>query len=504
MYSRNLQLARAQRAIIDGIAVFSAALLAAWIRHVVGWGADATDTPWSTYLFPAVVIAAITVFALQLAGSYRRPRSNISAGILLGSLGFATVSALALSFFYRGESYSRATVLIFIPLAALLVIGMRFVYDRYVRAVSRARVSVRRALIVGKTTSGSRLAKALQRRPMYYDLIGILDDSDIIAGDGSEPDVLGKVADLGDIVDEMAVDEVLICLPGDPDQVMDVIGECMRRKVTWKVMPNMFGLRLDRIAVDDIDGIPLIGPHSTRLVGFSWLLKRGFDVAVAIVALILLSPVLAAVAIAVRVTSRGPILFKQTRAGLNAKPFTMLKFRSMRTGASTEIHSDYTKEWIYGRTGAAANGSGNGALNGNGSANGNGALNGNGTKPDSVQVDGANKITDDPRITKLGKVLRATSLDELPQLWNVVRGDMSIVGPRPAMPYEIDRYTEWHKRRLASPPGITGAWQVSGRNDLSFEEMVALDVNYIERWSFERDIKIVLRTVPAVLKFGGQ
>jgi exopolysaccharide biosynthesis polyprenyl glycosylphosphotransferase len=385
-----------------------------------------------------------------------------------------------------------------------MVIGMRYVYDHYVRAVSRSRVSVRRVLIVGKTPSGTRLAKALAKRPMYYELVGIVDDSSNTAENGSEPAVLGTVAELGDVVDEMAVDEVLICLPSDPDQVMDVIGECMRRRVMWKVMPNMFGLRLDRISVDDIDGIPLIGPHTTRLVGFSWLLKRGFDVAVAVVALILLSPVMAAVAIAVRVTSRGPILFRQTRAGLNAKPFTMLKFRSMRTGTSTGIHSDYTKEWIYGRTGAAANGNGNGAVNG--ALNGNGSANGNrnGTEHEQAQADGVNKITDDPRITKLGRFLRATSLDELPQLWNVVRGDMSIVGPRPAMPYEVDRYTEWHKRRLASPPGITGAWQVSGRNELSFEEMVALDVNYIERWSFERDIKIVLRTVPAVLKFGGK
>ncbi len=113
-------------------------------------------------------------------------------------------------------------------------------------------------------------------------------------------------------------------------------------------------------------------------------------------------------------------------------------------------------------------------------------------------------MTKDPRITTVGRFLRATSLDELPQFWNVLRGDMSVVGPRPALPYEAERYTEWHKRRLAVLPGITGAWQVSGRSDLSFEEMVELDVDYIARWSVESDIKIVLKTVPAVLKFGGK
>jgi exopolysaccharide biosynthesis polyprenyl glycosylphosphotransferase len=335
-----------------------------------------------------------------------------------------------------------------------------------------------------------RLAKALEKRPMYYELIGILDDSSNATVNGTRPRVLGKVSALSHLVNELTIDEVLICLPSEPDRVMDVIGECMRRDVTWKVMPNMFGLRLDRMSVDDIDGIPLIGPHSTRLVGFNWLLKRGFDLALAMLALILLSPVLLVVGLAVLATSRGPVLYKQTRVGVDGRTFTMLKFRSMRTGSSTEIHSNYTREWIYGRTGSSED------------TNGNGHGNGNGTAP--AGEPGTNKMTDDPRITGVGKFMRATSLDELPQLWNVVRGEMSIVGPRPALPYEVDQYTEWHKRRLATPPGITGAWQVSGRNNLSFEEMVALDVNYIERWSFERDIKIVLRTVPAVLKFGGK
>ena len=492
MYSHNLLLERAQRAIIDGIAVFLAALIAVWIRHGANVGADSTQTPWTTYLFPAAVIAALTVVVLQLSGWYRRPHSVVSLRVLFGSLGFATMIALALSFFYRVESYSRATVLIFLPLAALMVIAARFAYHRYVRALARARVAARRVLIVGQTPSGMRLAKALENRPMYYELVGILDDSSEITVSGTRPRVLGKVSALSQLVNELTIDEVLICLPSEPDRVMDVIGECMRRDVTWKVMPNMFGLRLDRMSVDDIDGIPLIGPHSTRLVGFNWLLKRGFDITLAVIALIVLSPVFLAVGLAVLATSRGPVLFKQTRVGIDGRPFTMLKFRSMRTGSSTEIHSNYTREWIYGRTGSPGN------------ANGNGHGNGNGNGTASADESGMNKMTDDPRITGVGKFMRATSLDELPQLWNVFRGDMSIVGPRPALPYEVNQYTEWHKRRLATPPGITGAWQVSGRNNLSFEEMVTLDVNYIERWSFERDIKIVLRTVPAVLKFGGK
>jgi lipopolysaccharide/colanic/teichoic acid biosynthesis glycosyltransferase len=217
------------------------------------------------------------------------------------------------------------------------------------------------------------------------------------------------------------------------------------------------------------------------------MMKRGFDVVVAAAALILLSPIFLAVAFTVRITSRGSVLFRQTRVGLNGQPFTMLKFRSMKTDTPTDIHNKYTREWIYGRSGSPDNGS-NGA---------------NAADPAPIQSD-IHKLTDDPRITSVGRFLRATSLDELPQFWNVLRGDMSIVGPRPALPYEVDRYTEWHKRRLTVLPGITGAWQVSGRSNLAFDEMVALDVDYIEQWSIGRDFELMLRTVPTVLRFGGK
>ncbi len=266
-------------------------------------------------------------------------------------------------------------------------------------------------------------------------------------------------------------------------------------------MPHTYGLRMDRIWVDDFDGIPVVGTRGSRLVGVNWIVKRWFDIVFATLALIVLSPIMGFVALAVRLSSRGPVLYRQTRIGLNGEPFTMLKFRSMKVDSSPTMHHDYSKEWIYGRTG---NGNGHAPANGHSpSANGaapaaTGAPNGNGNGNGAIH-----KIEDDPRVTFVGRIIRATSLDELPQFWNVLRGDMSVVGPRPPMPYEVDRYTEWHKRRLSVPPGITGRWQVSGRNDISFEEMVNLDVAYIETWRFENDLKIILKTVPAMLSLRG-
>lgn len=483
MYSHNLKLERIQRALVDGLATFASVLAAVAIRQS-GWVSDVPAVlPWTSYLFPAAAVAALTVFVLQLAGSYREPDRGVSVRTVAEIVGSATVIMLAIGLFHRQDPFTWTTILIFVPVAILIATAARFVYGLYVRSVWRAQAAVRRLLIVGRTESGRQLAATLAREPAYYDLVGFLDDSTEIATNGSRVDVVGRVSDLGRVIDEMDVAEVVICLPADADASIDAVGECMRRNVTWRLVPNMFGLRLGRVSFDSFGGVPLVGLHDAHHVGFSWLLKRGFDIVVSAIALVLVSPLLLILAIIVRATTRGPALFKQTRVGVNGRPFTMLKFRSMRSDSSVEIHNEYTRHWIHGRTGAATNGDGSAGV--------------------AVEEE-IHKITDDPRVTPVGKFLRAASLDELPQFWNVLRGDMSIVGPRPALPYEVERYTEWHKRRLAVPPGITGAWQVSGRSDLSFEEMVALDVDYIEQWSIEKDFEVVFKTLPAILKFSGK
>ena len=210
--------------------------------------------------------------------------------------------------------------------------------------------------------------------------------------------------------------------------------------------------------------------------------KRALDVSVALVLLLLLAPLMVVIALAVMLDSPGPAIFRQQRVRGNQKPsdgdpasrtFTFFKFRSMRHDADPGIHQRFVQRLI--RVGDSA----------------------------PKQDNGLYKLANDPRVTRVGRILRATSLDELPQLFNVLRGDMSLVGPRPAMPYEVAKYRRWHRRRLEAPAGLTGLWQVSGRNRLSFDQMVRLDNQYVQNRSLRRDLAILVKTIPVVLGHTG-
>jgi len=238
------------------------------------------------------------------------------------------------------------------------------------------------------------------------------------------------------------------------------VRECERRRVRARIVPDLFQMSLTQVNVEDLGGVPLIGVRTVAISKGALLVKRLIDVTVAAVGLVLCAPLLLLIALAIRLDSPGPIIFRQTRVGLRGRLFEMYKFRSMHVGA--EEQQDMLAEFN--------------------------------------EADGPIfKIRDDPRLTRVGRILRRLSLDELPQLVNVLRGEMSLVGPRPPIPAEVEKYQEWHKKRLEAPPGMTGLWQVSGRSRLSFDEMVLLDIYYIENWSLWLDFKILMRTIPKVL-----
>jgi len=213
-----------------------------------------------------------------------------------------------------------------------------------------------------------------------------------------------------------------------------------------------------------------------RLTGPSGRVKRFFDFAVALLMVILLAPLLLLLALLVKRSSPGPVLFVQERLGRNGRPFRFYKFRSMRCDADDTVHRQFAAMFINGDQ--------------------EGCRERNGGKP-------LFKLERDPRVTPIGRWLRRTSLDELPQLFNIIRGDMSLVGPRPPIAYEIENYQPWHFERLKVVPGLTGLWQVMGRSQVSFDEMVHLDLHYINNWSLLLDLKILLRTVPVVLRGTG-
>ncbi|UCG53487.1 MAG: sugar transferase [Candidatus Latescibacterota bacterium] len=204
--------------------------------------------------------------------------------------------------------------------------------------------------------------------------------------------------------------------------------------------------------------------------GFDLFIKRAVDVGISVFVLVFGLPFYLLLALFVKLTSEGPVLYTQDRVGEDGRPFRMYKFRTMMNGNNDEKHRNFAKDFI------------------NGHSNGENGSNGN-----------VFKIVDDPRVTSMGRFLRKTSLDELPQFINVLKGEMSLVGPRPPLSYELDHYQEWHKRRLTVKPGLTGLWQVSGRSTVPFDEMVMLDLFYIDNWSLLLDVKIILRTLPVML-----
>jgi lipopolysaccharide/colanic/teichoic acid biosynthesis glycosyltransferase len=225
-------------------------------------------------------------------------------------------------------------------------------------------------------------------------------------------------------------------------------------------------------------GVQLVAHSNPALTGLQQLLKRTVDVTAASLGLLLFWPLLLGVALAIRIDSRGPFFFRQVRVGRGGRQFRVWKFRTMHDGTSDKLHRDYVSS----------------------------LLNGNGRKRAHVATDGSEvfKLVADPRVTRVGRWLRHTSLDELPQLVNVLRGEMSLVGPRPPLPYEVEEYDHWQFERLDVLPGITGLWQVSGRNLLTYLEMCEIDIQYVRQWCVWLDMKILLKTIPVVLLNSGR
>jgi lipopolysaccharide/colanic/teichoic acid biosynthesis glycosyltransferase len=225
------------------------------------------------------------------------------------------------------------------------------------------------------------------------------------------------------------------------------------------------------VTVDITTAAELTAP-ATRPGLVENLARRTLDIGVAAVVLLLMAPVIAIVALTVRLSSPGPIFFRQRRLGRSMRPFTVLKFRTMRADADSALHRDYVRSLI-------------------------------GTDAPENPPDNLYKLVVDPRVTKVGRFLRSWSLDEVPQLWNVLRGEMSLVGPRPVIEYEVEQYPDWYLRRFAVKPGLTGLWQVSGRNERTYEEMIRFDVEYAERRSLWMDLRILARTAIVVMRRQG-
>ena len=354
--------------------------------------------------------------------------------------------------------FSAAEAALFCVLAIVLVpLGRSAVRSWLLPAVMQSR----RALIVGAGSAAELIRSKLERHPEFgLDLVGFVDD------DASGPNVLGSTAQLTRLVDELEVDWIVLAVADAPyEEMLELVRRVRRPDVHLSIVPQFFEVFASNATIEDLKGVPIVSLPPMRFSRAVLALKRGFDIIASAVGLLLLSPLLLATAIAIKLDSPGPVLFKQLRNGRGGRHFKILKFRTMVADAESQ------------RFGLAhMNELGEGPLF---------------------------KIKSDPRITRIGGFLRRYSIDELPQLWNVFRGEMSLVGPRPFVVHEADQITGWAGRRLDTTPGITGLWQVLGRNDIPFDEMVKLDYIYVTNWSLWWDIKILCRTIPVVLARNG-
>ncbi len=329
-----------------------------------------------------------------------------------------------------------------------------------------------RVLILGSGPSARDLAKGLTARGTRGTRIVSFVDDRTPELRGLTPFRIADMRQMPQIAESLRADLVVVARADLPrEEIVRLSDAMLLRGVRVKVLSDVLDRLFDSIPFETVYGHHLLQVGETPLRGGVLRIKRVIDLLGAILGGILILPVLLAIALAIRLTSSGPILYKQTRIGRGGTPFTMFKFRSMVVHEDDEGHQRYLEEFL--KNGTAA----------------------------SVDIRG-NKIykrVDDPRITSVGRLLRRTSLDELPQLLNVIRGEMSLVGPRPCLPFEYDLYEDWQRRRLSVTPGMTGLWQVTGRSYVTFEEMVLLDLFYIGNWSLGLDVKLLLRTLPVIL-----
>jgi exopolysaccharide biosynthesis polyprenyl glycosylphosphotransferase len=464
----------------DAVVVVACFLAAFWFRLLSGF--FDTHIPFEpVHLYALLGVCALWILIFGAHGLYRREVYLSVFDQMIGIFNSVNIGAfilLATAFVTKTHYFleRRLVLLIAWALSILLlsVIRVGILRVRILRNQQRDPFRCRVA-VVGAGETGLHFVR-LARLTMnhVYEIAGFIDDDPRKKGEtvGDVP-VLGTTADIERIVEEKEVERIFVAVHGlKEEQMIDLISRCMRGKVPVKMVSDQFQLFASDTTIQRVDGIPMLGVRENPMRGVPYFVKRLFDVVTAAILLVLLLPLFAMIALCIKILSPGPVFFRQTRAGRRGEPFEFFKFRTMRTDTDDQIHREYANDFISGRElkleGEAAE------------------------KP-------VYKMTRDPRVTSIGLMLRKTSLDELPQLYNVLKGEMSLVGPRPPILYELQYYKEWHKRRLDAKPGLTGLWQVSGRSEVPFNEMVLLDLYYIDHWSLKLDIEIMLRTIPVIL-----
>ena len=435
--------------------------------------AEGWDSPTGvSYFVVSAVLIAGWLAILRIYGT-RDPRivgSGLTEYARITDASFRFFGLVAIFALLLNVSVARGYIITAFPIGLILILAGRWTWRQWLREKRYTGLYLVRVMLVGSIDSVAGMAEELERAAYAgYKVVGFC-----LTNSGDESVLARYDAPIARGVPELlrhvsTVNAHAVALAGSeglpPRTVRSISWQLERTGIDMMLAPSLTDIAGTRIHTRPVAGLPLIYVESPRYEGGAKVVKTVFDFSTALLLVIALSPVLLAVAIGIKLTSKGPVFFKQERVGLNAEPFGIIKFRSMRDGADAELMRLLEEQKNH-------------------------------DKP-------LFKVENDPRITKLGKFLRDSSLDELPQLFNVLKGDMSLVGPRPQVPAEVALYDSAAERRLLVKPGITGLWQISGRSDLSWDEAVRLDLFYVENWSLTDDLIIMLRTVRVVLMKAG-
>jgi exopolysaccharide biosynthesis polyprenyl glycosylphosphotransferase len=422
---------------------------------------------FAPYLPYAAVYAGILYLSYHGAGLYKNVRGRSLAEevyTIANGVTTATVLLLALYFAFQPLVFSRL-MLVYVAAITIVLLGLLRAVRRIVYAYLRSKgIGVQRVLIVGVGEPGQAVLRVMMaRRDLAYDPVGFIDDDPERGSvDLGRVKGLGSLENLRSTIRRYQVDLVVITLPwSQHDRILNLVRTARRAGAEVRIVPDVFQLNMRQVQVENLDGIPLLGVNGEGdFQGTNRILKRLIDISLIALAMPVLLVIFGLTALAIRLEGPGPIFYRARRVGENGREFDMLKFRSMILDAER-----YQQQLVAQH----------------------------GQDPRHP------KIRNDPRVTRVGAFIRRTSIDELPQLINVLWGQMSLVGPRPPTPEEVELYEPWHMRRLQIIPGITGLWQVSGRSDVPFDEMCLLDIYYIENWSVRMDLQILAMTIPRVL-----
>lgn len=436
----------------------------------------------SEFLSMKTRISNFVIFGLALfichivfcmCGLYRSRRlSSLSAEILdiLRAISFSSICFLAIGLLFSVRMITLPFMALFWVVSAALLCTSRFLVRNFLASLRARGKNLRYILILGTNARAMEFARTITASSECgYRVVGFVDDDwdGLRQFKGSGFHLVSNYAGLPDFLRRNVVDEVAIYLPlaSFYGHSAEVAGLCEQHGIIMRFNSDIFNRKPSRWRAEEFDGDYFISTHPGDFEGWPLLVKRMLDIAVSFSLLVLLAPVLAGVALAIKLTSPGPILFLQERVGLNKRRFRVYKFRTMVSDAEKLMAKLEARNELFGPV---------------------------------------FKIKDDPRITPLGKFLRRSSVDELPQLFNVLKGEMSLVGPRPLAIRDYDGFSEdWQRRRFSVKPGITCLWQVMGRSGIPFDQWMLLDLEYLDEWSLWLDFKILAKTVPAVLRGEG-